>query len=252
MSRKIFLDTETTGLDPSKGHRLIEIGAMEMINRRLTGKNFHVYLNPERAVDPGALAIHGLNDAFLAEKPKFQTVITDLLDYLQGAELIIHNAAFDLGFLEHELRLANAPVQQIRDLCEVTDTLAMARKMHPGQKNSLDALCKRYSIDNSHRTLHGALLDAQILSHVYLAMTGGQASLLSDTFHNTPAEKIPTSKEKTLTDKTLAAFNYPIHQANTEELSAHQSCLALLNKKSKGQCLWINLEDNELHEKISH
>jgi DNA polymerase III subunit epsilon len=176
--RQIVLDTETTGLEPREGHRIIEIGCVELVDRRPTGRNFHEYLNPDRQIDAEAEAVHGIRNAFLADKPRFAELAARLVAYLRGAELIIHNAAFDVGFLDHELRLwrgTEAPC--IAELCTVTDSLLMARKLHPGQRNGLDALCKRYAIDNSHRTLHGALLDAEILADVYLAMTGGQVSL---------------------------------------------------------------------------
>lgn len=237
--RQIILDTETTGLEPSQGHRLIEVGAVELVNRRFTGKNLHIYLNPEREVDPGALAVHGLNDAFLADKPKFQEIVAQLIAYIHGAELIIHNAKFDIGFLEHELTLVNHQVQKIASICQITDTLTMARQMHPGQKNSLDALCKRYRIDNSHRSLHGALLDAQILARVYLAMTGGQSSMLSDAFHAEPEVNQTAEKVENNTVDAIKA-DYPIHAANADELVEHEACLAMIQKKSKGQCVWLN------------
>lgn len=236
MNRQIILDTETTGLDPKKGHRLIEIGAVEMINRRLTGNTFHVYLNPERQVDPNALAVHGLNDAFLADKPLFTQVLNDFLSYISEAELIIHNASFDLGFIEHELQLANAEIKKIAQLCPVTDTLVLARQMHPGQKNSLDALCKRYRIDNNHRQLHGALLDAQILAQVYLAMTGGQTSLLNQSFFESPHNTHANTAETTV--HSTADWVHPVLFASTEELTAHNEFLTFLNKKSKQSCLW--------------
>lgn len=174
--RQIVLDTETTGLEPSEGHRIIEIGCVELIDRRLTGNNFHQYLQPDREIDAGAIEVHGISNEFLEDKPRFEDVVKDFLAYIKGAELVIHNAPFDVGFLNHELKLC-ASGQQLSDLCTVLDTLAMARKMHPGQKNNLDALCRRYEIDNSRRDLHGALLDAEILADVYLGMTGGQVAL---------------------------------------------------------------------------
>ena len=176
MIRQIVLDTETTGLEPEQGHRIIEIGCVEMVDRRLTGNNFHQYLQPDREIDAGAIEVHGITNEFLADKPHFADLVSDFLDYVRGAELIIHNAPFDIGFLNKELQLMGNEAR-MADLCAVTDTLVMAKKMHPGQRNSLDALCKRYDIDNSHRELHGALLDAEILADVYLMMTGGQAAL---------------------------------------------------------------------------
>lgn len=177
MKRQIILDTETTGLETSKGHRLIEIGCLEMINRRLTGKKFHTYLNPEREVDPGAYAISGLSTEFLQDKPLFSKIVDDFLFFIRDAELIIHNAPFDLGFINHEMNLLSHPMGSIDPHVQVIDTLILARQLHPGQKNNLDALCRRYGIDNSHRTYHGALLDAEILAKVYLQMTAGQSSL---------------------------------------------------------------------------
>ncbi len=175
--RQVVLDTETTGLEVTQGHRIIEIGCIELIDRRLTERRFHTYLDPEREIEAGAEAVHGITDAQLKGKPKFAEVVEDFLAFVKGAELIIHNAPFDVGFLEHELRTAGRVPAAMAEYCEIVDSLALARRMHPGQKNSLDALCGRYSIDNSQRTLHGALLDAEILAEVYLAMTGGQADL---------------------------------------------------------------------------
>ncbi|PXF31781.1 DNA polymerase III subunit epsilon [Pokkaliibacter plantistimulans] len=176
--RQIILDTETTGIDPLQGHRLVEIGCVELVDRKHTGRHFHVYINPEREVDPEAVAVHGITDEFLIDKPKFAAVVDDFLAFVTGAELIIHNAPFDVGFLNHELKMYNPALQRIDEICTITDTLAMARKMYPGQKNNLDALCRRLGVDNSGRTLHGALLDSEILADVYLLMTGGQTSLM--------------------------------------------------------------------------
>ena len=175
--RQVVLDTETTGLDVSDGHRVIEIGAVEIINRSVTDRYYHQYLNPERDIDAGAEEVHGISLESLQDKPKFLDVSKEFLDFIRDSELIIHNAAFDVGFLNHELKCIKHEVKDIAEICAVMDTLKEARKLHPGQRNSLDALCKRYEIDNSHRELHGALLDAQILADVYLAMTGGQVSL---------------------------------------------------------------------------
>ena len=179
--RQVVLDTETTGINPKEGHKIIEIGCVELINRRLTQNRFHVYLNPDREIDAGAIEVHGITNQFLQDKPRFADVVEDFLTYTKDAELIIHNAPFDVGFLNHELGLLNRETRTIESNSTVFDTLAYARKKHPGARNSLDALCKRYGIDNSHRDLHGALLDAEILAEVYLIMTGGQASLLEDT-----------------------------------------------------------------------
>ena len=176
-SRQIVLDTETTGLSPAEGHRIIEIGAIELLNRRPSGRRQHFYLNPDRASAEDAIAVHGLNDEFLAGQPRFHEIHQQLLDFVEGAELIIHNAEFDLGFLDHELQLCQARVTCLADICSVLDTLVLARQMHPGQPNSLDALCRRYEVDNSNRQLHGALLDSELLLNVYLAMTGEQQAL---------------------------------------------------------------------------
>lgn len=175
--RQIVLDTETTGLEVSQNHRIIEIGCVELINRRVTGNDWHFYFNPDREVDAGAFEVHGISNDFLADKPRFRERAEDFLGYVDGAELVIHNAAFDVGFLDHELSLLDPPAEPLDSRCSVLDTLALARQKHPGQRNNLDALCKRYDIDNSHRSLHGALLDARILADVYLIMTGGQTSL---------------------------------------------------------------------------
>ncbi len=177
MSRQILLDTETTGLSPEDGHRIIEIGCVEMVERRYTGNNFHHYLNPEREIDAEALAVHGIDEAMLRSKPRFADIAEDFIDYIRGAELLIHNAPFDVGFLNHELALLSPSPGRVEDFATVVDTLELARKLHPGARNSLDALCKRYGVDNSGRELHGALLDSQLLGDVYLAMTGGQIDL---------------------------------------------------------------------------
>lgn len=184
--RQVILDTETTGIDPKDGHRLVEIGAIEMENRRLTGRRYHQYINPQRHIDAEVVAVHGIDDARVEHEPVFAQIAADFWAFIEGAELIIHNAPFDVGFIDHELdRLAQAPGAQrlgpVRQHCQILDTLVMARERHPGQRNNLDALCKRYAIDNGHRSLHGALLDAQILADVYLAMTGGQTALILDT-----------------------------------------------------------------------
>ena len=230
MSRKIVLDTETTGLEPSQGHRIIEIGCVELINRRLTGNNYHQYIQPDREIDEGALQVHGISNDFLADKPRFEDIADDLMNYLKGAELVIHNAPFDVGFLNHELKLLKDGRGAIDDYCSVTDTLVMARKMHPGQKNNLDALCKRYDINNSHRDLHGALLDAEILSDVYLRMTGGQVGLALD---SEQADKKETGAVRT---KRISSARAPLRviNASKDELSAHAEFL----KKMGDACLW--------------
>lgn len=227
--RQIFLDTETTGLSPALGHRIIEIAGVEMVNRRLTGKHFHCYLNPEREIDAGAQQVHGISIEFLQDKPKFAEVIQAFTEFVQGGELIIHNAPFDVGFLNHELSLANhAPIGEF--VAGVIDTLKLAKELHPGQKNNLDALCKRYAVDNSNRTLHGALLDAELLADVYIAMTRGQDSLLIDT-HTAP--EIKTDLEGALPPVALR-----ILRASEEEMVAHVALLADIDKESKGACVW--------------
>lgn len=232
--RQIVLDTETTGLEPKEGHRIIEVGCVEVVDRRLTRNNFHQYLQPDREIDAGAVEVHGITNEFLQDKPRFGEIAEDFLGYIGGAELIIHNAAFDVGFLDAELARWRADAPRIADLCRVTDTLAMARTLHPGQRNSLDALCKRYGVDNSHRDLHGALLDAEILADVYLAMTGGQVSLQLGGQGDSPAAatgRIPVRR--------LPAGRPALRvvRAAPEELSAHQARLKAIQAAS-GACLW--------------
>ncbi|MEJ2692778.1 MAG: DNA polymerase III subunit epsilon [Candidatus Thiodiazotropha sp.] len=230
MTRQIVLDTETTGLEPEQNHRIIEIGCVEMIDRRLTGSNFHQYLQPNREIDAGAIEVHGITNEFLADKPHFADVAADFLDYVRGAELIIHNAPFDVGFLNHELRLMGEQVQ-VDDLCAVTDTLVMAKRMHPGQRNSLDALCKRYDIDNSRRELHGALLDAEILADVYLMMTGGQVALMLDAANSegTGAQAADSIRRLSPDRPPL-----PVVRANRTELEAHEKLL----ERMGDACIW--------------
>ena len=234
MTRQIILDTETTGLDPKDGHRIIEVGCVEMINRRLTGNNFHHYLQPDRAIDAEAEAVHGISSAFLADKPRFENIVEDLLAYLRGAELIIHNAPFDIGFLNHELQLVDPAYQPMSAYCSVTDTLVMARQLFPGQRASLDALCKRYEINNSHRTLHGALLDAEILADVYLAMTGGQVSLLLGGEDDGKGNESGGASIR----RVVADVNrLRVITASADELAAHTERVAAITK-SAGKCLW--------------
>jgi DNA polymerase-3 subunit epsilon len=235
--RQIVLDTETTGLEPREGHRIIEIGCVEMIDRRLTGNNFHQYLQPDREIDAGAQEVHGISNAFLADKPRFAEVAEGLIRYLKGAELIIHNAPFDVGFLDHELRLWRADAPGIGDLCEVTDTLAMARRLHPGQRNGLDALCKRYAVDNSHRELHGALLDAEILADVYLAMTGGQVAL----HLGGEASDGPEGERGSRHRGRIAPERPPLRvvRATVEECEAHQARLEAIQRASPDGCVWL-------------
>jgi DNA polymerase III subunit epsilon len=237
--RQIVLDTETTGLEPSAGHRIIEIGCVELIDRRLTRNNFHQYMQPDREIDPGAVEVHGITNEFLSDKPRFADVAEDFLGYVRGAELIIHNAPFDVGFLDHELVGWMKDAKRIEDLCQVTDTLAMARSLHPGQRNSLDALCKRYGVDNSRRDLHGALLDAEILADVYLAMTGGQVSLSLGASSETGADEARGKMRR------LPADRPPLRVVSVgeDELAAHRERLAAIDKSSGGKCLWLKSHD---------
>ena len=239
--RQIILDTETTGLEPSLGHRIIEIGAIELIDRKLSGNRFHVYLNPEREVDAGALQVHGLSNDFLANKPRFAEVARDLVGFIEGAELVIHNAPFDVGFLNHELKLLGSEYKQINDYCEIFDTLVMARKKHTGQRNSLDALCKRYGINNQHRTVHGALLDAEILAEVYLAMTGGQTVMMLEVEETANPEVIEASPLPSYTP--IIDMNRPrlrVIAPSDTEMQAHKQRLADIDKASGGHCLWYS------------
>jgi len=228
--RQIFLDTETTGLDAASGDRIVEIGCIEMLDRRLTGRNLHHYLNPERASHADAQRVHGLADEFLAGKPRFAEVAEEVLAFLQGAELIIHNAEFDVGFLDAELaRLNRSPLSEVA--ARITDTLAMARERYPGKANSLDALCKRLEVDNSARTLHGALLDASLLAEVYIRMTRGQDSLVIDA-----AEAAHALADLAHID--LAAFELPVLAASDDEAAAHEALLADLDKACGGRTVW--------------
>jgi len=235
--RQIVFDTETTGLEPELGHRIIEIGAIELVNRRRTGRQFHRYLCPDRTIDPGAVQVHGLTTEFLSGQPRFADIFDELREFLAGAELIIHNAPFDVAFMDAELAMlaAKGVLEQkvtTRDVCSVLDTLALARQMHPGQRNSLDALCKRYSIDNSHRDLHGALLDADLLLEVYLAMTGGQGALILDD------KATAAGVVAAVTKAVRPAGTLVVLRATEEELQAHQAMLQLLDKKSGGKTAW--------------
>ncbi len=223
--RQIIIDTETTGLSPTQGDRIIEIGALELIDRRLTGKRFHRYLHPDRHISEGAVRVHGITLEFLADKPRFHEVADELLLFLDGAELVIHNAPFDMGFFDYEFGLIGKPY--LSTLCSVLDTLPMARNKHPGQKNSLDALCKRYGIDNTHRQLHGALLDAEILTEVYLAMTGGQTSLSL----GQEAVVVVKQEEETIIRKS-SGVPLTVLKATKEELEAHQLYLEKMQKVS--------------------
>jgi DNA polymerase III subunit epsilon len=233
-SRQIVLDTETTGLDPEQGHRIIEIGCVEMVDRRLTGNNFHVYLNPDREIDAAAVEVHGITNEMLADKPRFADVAEDLLGYLRDAELVIHNAPFDVGFLDAELaRLGSAP--RIADCCRVTDSLLMARQKHPGQRNTLDALCGRYDVDNSRRDKHGALLDAEILADVYLAMTGGQRLLKLDAAATDGAAG-KARREAAAFDR--AGLVLLVRKAEEAELAAHELRLDAIAESCGGEPVW--------------
>ncbi len=232
-NRLVVLDTETTGLNPQEGHRIIEIGCVELVNRRPTGNRFHVYLNPDRGIDAGALEVHGITNEFLKDKPRFADIVTDFVAFIKDSELVIHNAPFDVGFINYEFSLMADIPRTVDAFSSVFDTLAYARKKHPGQRNSLDALCKRYAIDNSQRELHGALLDAEILADAFLAMTGGQSSLLED----------PTTSQQMLTENTEAR-TLTIHRpaltivyCTDQELVEHQHRLEAIEKAS-GECLW--------------
>ena len=232
-ARQIVLDTETTGLEVTLGHRIVELAGVELLNRRLTGKRFHRYLNPGRDIDPGALEVHGISLEFLQDKPLFEDVVDGFIEFIDGAELIIHNAPFDVGFLESELAIARR--QRLSSYCtRITDTLRMARDLHPGKRNSLDALCERYQIDNSGRTLHGALLDAELLAEVYLAMTRGQEALMMDLIPRLHADE--SDREP------LGALDLLVVAASADELAAHQRALEGIDQASKGACLWRKLE----------
>lgn len=234
MKRQILLDTETTGINPKDGHRMIEIGCVEMLDRRVTNNDFHEYLQPDREIEEEAIAVHGITNEFLVGKPRFVDILDDFMNYIKGAELVIHNAPFDVGFLNNELKLANASWGCIEDHCTVLDTLVMARETYPGQRNSLDALCKRLDVNNAHRELHGALLDSQILADVYLAMTGGQKNLMldNDADHDDDQADV-TAIRRLKTDRQALR----IVQANAEEVAAHEERLKAISDAG-GRCLW--------------
>jgi len=240
--RQVVLDTETTGLEPEAGHRIIEIGCVEVVNRRPTNNRFHRYLNPGRLVDRGAVEVHGIEDEFLAKQPRFEEIAHEFLEFVKGAELVIHNADFDVEFINHELRRIDGVPHQIRDCCAVLDTLALARRMHPGQRNSLDALAKRYNVDNSKRDLHGALLDAQILTDIYLLMTGGQVSLSLDSGGESAANGASRADERL--DRT--GLELPVQLASADELLAHEALLAKIAKRSGRVLDWGGSETPNL------
>ena len=239
--RQIVLDTETTGLELEQGHRVIEIGCVEIVNRRDTGRHFHRYVCPDREIDDAALKVHGIRREFLLSQPRFHQIAQELLEFIDGAELIIHNAAFDVAFLDAEMKALGAQRPELaslctRDVCGVLDTLALARQMHPGQRNSLDALCKRYSVDNSHRDLHGALLDADLLLEVYLAMTGGQGALTLDDY-DTSTHTVAAATRAIRPAGTLVVL-----RATEQEIEAHEALLRLLDKASGGRTAWRSFE----------
>ncbi len=231
--RQIILDTETTGLEPKQGHRIIEIGCVELINRRKTDQHYQQYINPEREIDEGAFNVHGISTEFLSDKPKFADIAQEFIDFIRDSEVIIHNAPFDVGFIDAELKKLGRKWGKTEHYCSVVDTLTMAREKHPGQKNNLDALCKRYEIDNSQRDLHGALLDAQILLDVYLAMTGGQETLGFGSHEEQEAEEQNAMR---LSDENRKPL--PVIEPTAEELAAHEKYLELLREKSGGKCVW--------------
>lgn len=234
MTRQIVLDTETTGLEPSQGHRIIEIGCVEMIDRKLTGRHYHQYIQPDREIDAGAMEVHGISNEFLADKPRFGQIVDQFMEFVSGAELVIHNAPFDMGFLNHELALYGAKYSRLETYCTVLDTLVMARAKYPGQKNNLDALCRRLFIDNSHRDLHGALLDSEILAEVYLVMTGGQTKLSLSDDESSEGESAATN----VIDVDFSSLVLPVLKATGAEIEAHQNFTQLLDKKSGGVCIW--------------
>lgn len=232
--RQIVLDTETTGIDPSEGHRIIEIGCVELMERQQTGRHYHVYINPEREVEAEAISIHGITNEFLADKPVFSDIADEFFEFIKGAELVIHNAAFDIGFMDAEFSRLKSR-RKTADHCGVVDSLAIARKKHPGQKNSLDALCKRYGVDNSSRELHGALLDAEILADVYLLLTGGQTALSLDS--NSDGSGIGLAVRRVAENRA----RLPVVAASDEEAAAHEEFMAVLADKA-GETVWDRLK----------
>lgn len=240
--RQIVLDTETTGIDPNDGHRIIEIGCVELVGRKLTGRHFHRYINPEREVEAGAIEVHGITNEMLADKPLFSAVAEEFLDFVRGAELVIHNAPFDVGFLDMELARLPGRQPKLAEICGVVDTLVMARQKHPGQRNSLDALCQRYYVDNSQRDLHGALLDAEILADVYLIMTGGQTNLALAGEDSNEGGEGGTKGIRRLPAERPAL---PVVRASEDELAAHLEQLQIIDKASGGNCLWRSTEASD-------
>lgn len=235
--RQVVLDTETTGLDPSQGHRVIEIGCVEIINRKLTNRHFHCYLNPDRDIDAGAIEVHGITPAFLADKPRFYQIESEFLAFVAGAELVIHNAPFDIGFLNAEFARSDSTNTSMDSFCTVLDSLVLARQRHPGQRNNLDALCKRYGIDNTQRELHGALLDAEILADLYLVMTSGQRNLLLKD------EESPEQRSESRATRTAKKRpKLDVIKASEEELAAHFDRLTEIDSSSGDGALWLTLD----------
>jgi len=238
--RQIVLDTETTGLEVSQGHRIIEIGCVELVNRKLTGRRYHQYINPMREIDEGAIAVHGITNEFLKDKPTFDIISMEFLEFLHGSELIIHNAPFDISFLNYELRMLGSDIEPLDLICQITDTLVLAKEKHPGQRNNLDALCKRYSVDNSQRDFHGALLDAEILADVYLLMSGGQVTLdISATAaakRDAPQDAIANMKDR------HARTKLRVIRASDEEVRLHMKKLRSIEQVA-GDCLWLREDD---------
>jgi DNA polymerase III subunit epsilon len=232
--RQVVLDTETTGLEPADGHRIIEIGCVEVVDRRITGNTYHQYLQPDREIDAGAIEVHGITNESLVDKPRFADIVAEFIDFIRDAELVIHNAPFDVGFINHEFSLLQDAPGSLDRYCAVLDTLTLARRMHPGQRNSLDALCRRYEIDNSQRELHGALLDAEILADVYLAMTGGQVSLSLDTASSSRKDGAEQFMRRLPADRPVLKV---IH-ASAEELAAHERRLDSIAKQADGGVVW--------------
>lgn len=246
--RQIVMDTETTGIDPREGHRIIEIGGVELVNRRFTGRTYHQYINPEREIEAEAIEIHGITNQRVANEPVFAQIADELWEFMRGAQLVIHNAPFDVGFFDHEFKLLNAargePVLgPVAEHCSVLDTLTLARKMHPGQRNSLDALCKRYAIDNGQRVLHGALLDSEILADVYLAMTGGQTALSLAGSEESDSRSAEGASSIRRIDR--AAMPLVVLQPSEDEWAAHRQLLEQI-RQSAGKCHWDALESTEL------
>jgi DNA polymerase-3 subunit epsilon len=232
--RQVVLDTETTGLEPSDGHRIIEIGCVELVDRRLTGNTYHQYIQPDRTIDPGAIEVHGITNESLVDKPRFADIAGAFLGFIRGAELVIHNAPFDVGFINNEFKLLEQVTDAVERHCKVLDTLVLARRMHPGQRNSLDALCRRYEIDNSRRELHGALLDAEILADVYLAMTGGQVNLSLEASADAK-NGTGTSRLRPLSDDRPALR---VIRASDDELAAHEARLDAIDAQCKHAAVW--------------